>query len=121
MERYEGDKFNAGAGSAAMDSRLAPRLGQQYADVPKNPRESGLLTEVERLGHAVSEHEALIGQIITRLTPIIRQEPSDAANTSAPSPPQSFLCHVGDVVRDERKRIETITGLLREISRRIDL
>lgn len=119
---YSDVRSNPIAGLAGLGQMRAAQtaMGGGYEGVALKQRESGILTETERLGGAISDHERVLAELVSRITPILRQEP-DAAGNGGTSVPEAALCHVGAMLRDERRRIELMTGMLREVARRIDL
>ena len=116
-------------GAFQSDLRSATNLGlgsfnrNQPSDlmVPKQPRESGVLSEAERLGRAVSEHEQALTLLLSRIEPVVRNEPSGGVGNGGAAAPEAALCHVGDAIRAERRRLEAMSSILRDIAKRIDL
>ena len=105
--------------TAGLGNRLSAQV-DAGSDRSKIARESGVLSEAERLGRAVSEHEQVLTQLLARIEPIIRNEPSSVGNGGA-SAPDAMLCQVGDAIRCERRRLEAMSSILRDVVKRIDL
>ncbi len=95
----------------------ASDIGQERAKIA---RESGVLSEVERLGRAVSEHEQTLTVLLSKIEPIVRSGPPEGTGNGTATP-EAPLCHVGATIRDERRRLEAMSAILREIAKRIDL
>ena len=121
---YEG-AVSLGNGAGCANRATGPRdyqLGQVDGPMQgKSARESGVLTEAERLSQTIAELETTVGYLLARIQSVVRDEPSpsvDRANTNVPEP---SLCHVGMIIRDERRRLQALTGALHELTRRIDL
>lgn len=122
MERdmHEGAKQMGRVGQQGVDYGLNQRSTILDQDV-KPMRDSGVLIESERLGKAISELEQTLAQFLSRVGPVIRDVPPQVESSGHTSAPEPALSHVGAIIRDERRRLEIMTALLREVSRRVDL
>lgn len=89
--------------------------------VLKQARESGVGSELDELRQAVHVHSEVLTSLVNRIGGVLLDVPSSPAASSDTRTPDRNLSSLGDSIRAIRREIEALSGLVREVTRRVDL
>lgn len=115
---YEQAK-SAGLGNRLTEPPLVETRGYGL-DTPAPSVNGGVQTELEAMSQALAQHENALSELVARVEPVTRIEPTNGGKEGQVSPSRP-ICAVGDVIREQRRRLELMTYALKDVARRIDL
>lgn len=81
-------------------------------------RQSHTVSELECLERALSEANEAVQALETKISPALRQQTLDKVQADAP---EEQLVPVAAAIREQRRRLERLTNMLRDMAQRVEL